>query len=130
MDMGNDITFQDVETIFKQQNPSNFQDIEADPGDDEIAEAPAGYFPVRQGNKIIGWIKPPEAGNDPFPRGHNRELISSEKYPTFRWNFEWSKFVVIGLPDGITDKFVYEFKSTKKRLLFNKALPFAQADLY
>jgi len=65
-------------------------------------------------------------------RGDFYESTKSEKYPTIRWNFSWENYVILGIPDGITDKFVYEFKSTKDRFLLNyiKPIAFTQADFY
>jgi CRISPR/Cas system-associated exonuclease Cas4 (RecB family) len=56
----------------------------------------------------------------------------AEKYPTVRWNFEWNRYVVIGMPDGITKDFVYEFKTVKTPFLvqYNRPVAVAQADLY
>ena len=41
-------------------------------------------------------------------------------------------YVVVGMPDGITESFVYEFKKVRNRFLlrFVKPVAFAQADLY
>lgn len=68
----------------------------------------------------------------PTVRGDFMEKEIAERYHTFRWNFEWDKYVVIGVPDGITDEFVYEFKSTKSNytLIYLKHIAIAQADLY
>ena len=51
---------------------------------------------------------------------------------TIRWNFPWRSRVVVGVPDGITDRFVYEFKATKNKYiaLFRKPVALVQADLY
>jgi CRISPR/Cas system-associated exonuclease Cas4 (RecB family) len=40
--------------------------------------------------------------------------------------------VVVGVPDGITEDFVYEFKTTQSRFLLQyvKPVAFTQADLY
>jgi len=56
----------------------------------------------------------------------------SENYPTIRWNFEWNDYVIVGVPDGITKKFVYEYKTSKNRFLAlkTKQIAFTQADLY
>jgi len=56
----------------------------------------------------------------------------AERYPTIRWNFHWKDYVVVGVPDGITDEFVYEFKTTGSNFLMNytKPVAFTQADLY
>lgn len=69
-----------------------------------------------------------------FPklRGVLSQAAMAEKYPTIRWNFNWSKYVLVGVPDGITDEFVYEYKSSRDKYLMNLAIPiaFTQADLY
>jgi hypothetical protein len=56
----------------------------------------------------------------------------AEEYPTIRWNFAWRHYVLVGIPDGISDEFVYEFKATGSRFLsrFAKPVGLAQADLY
>jgi len=71
-----------------------------------------------------------EAG--PKRRGIEEELQKAERYPTVRWAFRWRDFLVHGVPDGITDEFVYEFKTTKKEYYLQNAKPiaFTQADLY
>ena len=69
----------------------------------------------------------------PSLRGRFLHMEGAERYPTIRWNFGWKDYVVLGVPDGITDTFVYEFKTTKNEYLasyFVKPVAFAQADLY
>ena len=68
----------------------------------------------------------------PMYRGIYLEENIAERYPTIRWNFEWEDYVVVGVPDGITDSFVYEFKTTKSPFLlrYEKPVAFTQADLY
>ncbi|MEM0050694.1 MAG: hypothetical protein QXW39_09215, partial [Candidatus Bathyarchaeia archaeon] len=68
----------------------------------------------------------------PVYRGEVLQRRRAEKYPTIRWNFEWEDYVVVGVPDGITDSFVYEFKTTRSPFLLNyvKPVAFTQADLY
>lgn len=53
-------------------------------------------------------------------------------YPTIRWNFKWDKYVVLSIPDGITEEFVYEFKTVRYKFLslFEKPVALTQADLY
>lgn len=74
------------------------------------------------------------ASPEEFPkvRGEFWGTTKAEKYPTIRWNFEWGKYVLVGVPDGITDKFVYEFKTTRNTGLLRYIKPVAhnQADLY
>ena len=69
----------------------------------------------------------------PALRGRFLHMEGAERYPSIRWNFDWKGYVVVGIPDGITDTFVYEFKTTKNEYLasyFVKPVAFAQADLY
>ena len=70
--------------------------------------------------------------HDPKLRGKQDQAVHAEQYPTIRWNFEWGPYIVVGVPDGITDELVYEFKSTRDEWLarFVKPVALAQADLY
>lgn len=74
------------------------------------------------------------AGIEEFPRLRGELLHSTkaERYPTIRWNFKWRDYVVVGVPDGITKTFVYEFKTTRNEFLMHYITPvaFTQADLY
>jgi hypothetical protein len=57
----------------------------------------------------------------------------AESYPKYRWNFRWRDYVLVGIPDGITSNFVYEFKSAATDSLFRRvARPVGktQCDLY
>lgn len=74
----------------------------------------------------------PEKVEDKFLRGNIYEFKLAEKYPKIRWHFTWGNYVIEGIPDGITDKFVYEFKSTKSKWLsfYTKPVALTQADLY
>jgi hypothetical protein len=65
-------------------------------------------------------------------RGELCEQFIAERYPTIRWNFEWDDFVIVGVPDGISDEFVYEFKTTGSEFLLSHLEPCAlvQGDLY
>ncbi|MBC7330520.1 hypothetical protein H5T88_09210 [bacterium] len=58
-----------------------------------------------------------------------REEITGEIYPTIRWNFKWHDYVIIGLPDGITKDFIYEYKRTSLSK-YSLVVAFTQADLY
>jgi len=57
-----------------------------------------------------------------------------EQYPSIRWNFDWKEYIVVGIPDGITDRFVCEFKTSDKSLGFFRKwvwpVAMAQGDLY
>jgi CRISPR/Cas system-associated exonuclease Cas4 (RecB family) len=83
-----------------------------------------------KGSQAVSWDS---TSLPPKLRGEIHQMTRAEKYPTIRWNFAWHDYVVVGVPDGITDSFVYEFKSTKSRFLcdyYIKPVALAQADLY
>jgi hypothetical protein len=69
---------------------------------------------------------------DPKRRGELFQTSRAEKYPTIRWHFPWGPYSVGGVPDGLTEAFAYEYKTTRNRYLltFMKPVAFAQADLY
>jgi CRISPR/Cas system-associated exonuclease Cas4 (RecB family) len=58
-----------------------------------------------------------------------REETTREIYPTIRWNFKWHDYVIIGVPDGITKDFTYEYKRSTLSP-YQLVVAFAQADLY
>lgn len=70
--------------------------------------------------------------SNPMLRGDFLEGTRAEKYHRLRWNFTWGNYTVLGVADGLTKEFVYEFKTTQKRHYLYSAKPvaFAQADLY
>jgi hypothetical protein len=80
----------------------------------------------RAGVRVIG------LEDDPKLRGVVLEEMRAERYPTVRWNFRWGPYVVVGVPDGISDDLIYEYKTTRSRYLGGQLLPvaLAQADLY
>lgn len=41
-------------------------------------------------------------------------LLYAEKYPTIRLWFHWKEYVMGGVPDGVDDNFVYEFRPTTR----------------
>ncbi|GBE47130.1 hypothetical protein BMS3Bbin12_00284 [bacterium BMS3Bbin12] len=70
---------------------------------------------------------------DKYENGLAVEMAQAERYPKLRWSFQWNDFVLIGIPDGITKKIVYEFKASSNEHFFRTAArPIAntQADLY
>lgn len=64
--------------------------------------------------------------------GIKAHYTKAEKYATVRWGFKWRDFIINGVPDGITDEYVYEFKTVGSEFLlrYSKPVVFAQADLY
>lgn len=65
----------------------------------------------------------------PTTRGLLFEMLYAEKYPTMTWGFGWGEFIVVGEPDGITENFIYEYKTTRVPY-YMKPVAFAQANLY
>lgn len=81
----------------------------------------------------------PTVPMDPKEIGMYAQSQVAEQYRTIRWHFPWKEdrfpwkqYVVVGVPDGITDEFVYEFKTTRCSRYVNARAPvaFAQGDLY
>lgn len=105
LDIGNGISFKDINKLLKERKEYIIECI-----DDRDTKS----------------VK------DKFERGILYQYKLAEKYPSIRWNFKWDKYVVIAVPDGITDDFVYEFKSTASRFLlfFVKPVALTQAGLY
>lgn len=70
--------------------------------------------------------------DDPLERGRYAHYSPPESHPAFRWNFPWGDYTVLGIPDGLTKQFVYEYKTTGNRFLlgFLRPVALAQADLY
>ena len=145
LDVGEDITWDDIEKLLKERgedNRSAVADIVAEtthdrdgnkvlvinPFADEYNKEMAIIDAKMKGIKVITDLQ--EA--PPTTRGEFLHRIFEERYQTIRWNFPWKEYVVVGVPDGITDKFVYEFKTTRNNFLkrFAKPVAFAQANLY
>jgi len=70
--------------------------------------------------------------SDPIRKGNFYHQIKKEEYPTCFWHFRYKNLIIVGIADGITDKFVYEFKSTKHDgwLQSIKNSASMQADIY
>jgi len=140
LDIGNDIKFNHIEELLKRKTKDTTHSIiEMRLIHDEneamiINPALVGDESVRyeiEEAKKRG-VRITNIKEFPIIRGHILESAFAEQYPTIRWNFNWNDYVVVGVPDGITDTFVYEFKTTKNKFLayFIKPVAFAQADLY
>jgi hypothetical protein len=69
---------------------------------------------------------------DDLKRGIYHQKMYSERYPTMRYHFRWKDYIIETIPDGITNEFCYEFKSTKKKDYIPnvKKVAAAQAHLY
>jgi CRISPR/Cas system-associated exonuclease Cas4 (RecB family) len=83
------------------------------------------------GPERIGW-KLERLKDRRLARGVTLHDILAERRPTIFWAKEWDRYVVVGVPDGIGEDFVYEFKSTTIRRLDKYMLPVAraQANIY
>lgn len=143
LDIGNEITFNDVEKLLKEKskrmkggsmtlNTTEFTDkcgeriMIINP---DLPSEQKKWHEIKAKAKGIRIADPEE-----FPklRGEFLQTTKAEQYPSIRWNFERGKYVIVGVPDGITDRFVYEFKTTKNKFLmsFTKPVALTQANLY
>jgi len=156
LEIGSRITFDEIETLLraktektdkllkgaKGENKIDIQVISLDTTDNAgniitllnpmLSSQEKDYFAAEaqaRGRQAVSWD---DASLPPKIRGQIQQMSKAEKYPTIRWNFVWHDYVVVGVPDGITDSFVYEFKSTASRFLSNyiKPVALAQGDLY
>jgi CRISPR/Cas system-associated exonuclease Cas4 (RecB family) len=114
LQIGDDIKFSDVEKLLEEEA----ERFRTDTGEGELVKEKIMDLDVEE--------------LDPLRRGEVLQELLAEKYPTIRWNFKWNNYIVVGVPDGITKDFVYEFKTTSSRFLYNyiKPVALAQADLY
>lgn len=105
LDIGNEITLKDINRLLRENKPVKIAQIHTEDPKEVI---------------------------DKFERGRIYEFKYAEDYPTIRWHFNWGSYVIEAVPDGITDDFVYEFKSTASKWLsfYTKPVALTQADLY
>ncbi len=127
---GDEVTFSDVEKLLEERAKEMHEYLK------ERAKLREKIVRDRRADprSVIGMAKYiaetfGDSADTPLGLGRYAELVVAKPYPTIRWNFPYRDFVVIGVPDGITGKFVYEFKTTSSPYLI---LPVAraQADLY
>jgi len=143
LEIGNEITLKDVEKLLKERENKKEQFIV-----EEITREAID----KNGNKVIvvNPNLPPEerkffenqaknkgvriANIEEFPkiRGEFFHTEKSISHPTIRWNFNCNDYVIVGVPDGIEDDCVYEYKTTRNNFLmyFVKPVAYTQADLY
>ena len=64
--------------------------------------------------------------------GQEYERVKAESYSTIKKYFKYKKYILIAVPDGVTESFCYEFKSVKNEFIFyfTKSVARAQAILY
>ncbi len=136
LDIGDEITLDDIEKLLlKRAEKKKDMDV------DEVIVIPPSLEKIDSPDKMGILLHILEEGEIPkqaieklpsTEAGMLLHMRKSENYPSIRWNFPWRDYVVVGIPDGITDTFVYEFKTTGKYgfLRFVRPVAFAQADLY
>ena len=122
LDIGNDIELSEVEAVARQryerQAPERARQRRA--------------FEYEQA-VLAQLIKKYPGGRDEIEEtGESLEEKWAERYPKTRWHFEWFGFAITAQPDGLTDEFVYEFKTHKMRRFLgeDRRNAYIQADIY
>ena len=117
-----EVTLEWRETVDRAGNRVRLINPNLPPWQRQLAEETAAEKGVRVG----------DLEDDPKWRGEIYQKSRAEKHPTIRWNFPWCQYIVVGVPDGITNEFVYEYRTTRREGYLRNAKPgaFAQADLY
>lgn len=142
LDIGHELTLADRQKLFESEEKgveilTDYKEVVDKSGKlralinpDLPAEQEKGYAKIAEakGAQVVSG----SMQEDPLLRGERAHLSAPEKYPAFLWAFSWKGFTVVGIPDGLTEQFVYEYKTTRNRYLFNflKPVALAQADLY
>jgi len=141
LEIGNKINFDDIEKLLedKAKNKSEIlilSEIKIDQNGNKLIlintdTTPEERIFIEEEAKSKG-IRIADLEEFPLIRGEFLETSKAEKYASIRWNFSWENYVLIGVPDGITNNFVYEFKTTRKKYFIRFVGPVArtQADLY
>lgn len=62
--------------------------------------------------------------------GEIEQHLFAERYPTVKTFFTWGKYTVLACPDGISDDFCYEFKSTSNPFLYFYVKPVALSQVH
>jgi len=141
LEIGDMIKFSDIEKLLQERAEINQEDtdmfvtatiIDKKSNNKVVLFNPDLPQEERKAYEKIMKVKIGNIEDFPLIRGNILETSKAERYPSIRWNFVWDKYVVVGVPDGITDSFVYEFKTTRNRSLMHylKPIAFTQADLY
>ena len=130
LEVGDDLGQDDIEGLLRcrsedQEGYSRDVSVDADnPGKRVVS--------IRRGGELVGEVESQFDPSDPLAIGSIEEIQFAESHPSIRWHFPWDRYVIVGIPDGITDEFVYEFKSTGSAyfLRFVKPVATTQADIY
>lgn len=110
LQIGDDITLQDISKLLKRTEYANI------PTQQQIIDAKENLKKCTLQTQ----------------RGHYLETIYAKKYPQIHWFVKYKNFIFTCEPDGITNDFVYEFKSSKNRYFANhtKRKAQLQSDIY
>lgn len=140
--IGDDITYKDIEYLLKNKKeyyfavPTNnrYKIKEVKKKEDKLFKEKMRKTKGKS-KILLNYLYYDETDkNDPLERGTILQFEKAEKYPTIRWNFLWDRYIVIACPDGITDTFVYEFKTSQHSrgyvMSYVKPVAFAQGDIY
>jgi len=140
LEIGNEINIDDIEKLLedKNRNHSNAKIIYTAAQFVENGKKKLIFNPNLSKDEefMIGLdlqdVEIVDAEKHPKILGKMIELDIGKHYPSIRWNFNYENYTIVGVPDGITDDFVYEFKTTGSEFLlhFVKPVPFAQANVY
>ena len=124
--VGDELTFSDIEQLHKKK----ILTAKKPTSSEQLAQKELIEIQKDLNDTIFDGDK--DRFQNKYESGLENESLYAEKYPRFRWNFPYSNYVIVGIPDGITKKFVYEFKSTNSQYLFFfiKPIAFVQGNLY
>ncbi|MDK2790975.1 MAG: CRISPR-associated exonuclease Cas4 [Methanothermococcus sp.] len=124
LDIGDEIRFRDIDKLFKEKTEQfvNIEDLIT--SNEEKTNNSIENYMLYEAMEL--------SKEYPNILGEYLHEKIAKKYLTFRWNFKWKDYALIGMPDGITNDFIYEFKTTRNEYLKRHIRPvaFIQADLY
>lgn len=62
--------------------------------------------------------------------GEMEQKLYAERYPTVQTFFVWKEYTIVACPDGISDDFCYEFKSTGNPFFYSYVKPVALSQVH
>jgi len=142
LEIGKEITLNDVEKLLKRRAANNAtwecytsfddQDKEIMVINPKLSLERRKFWEEEANSKGMEVANISKLSSFPKLLGEFLHFTKAEKYPKIRWNFNWHDYVVVGEADGITDNFVYEYKSVGRYLAYfsRKVVMLTQADLY
>jgi len=136
--VGEDLTLSDINRLLAARRKRLHDDgraVVAEARDDVLFVDPALSEDKKEWcaewARTMGW-ELASADEDPSVYREMLLLREGERYPTIRWQFAWEGYVLVGVPDGLTDELVYEFRvahADQVARRFVKPVATAQADL-